>query len=99
MLFAIISAAICLAAATMMYTPKMRSFSQYRPVGLFFLFEGVWVLADYIIKQMIPDNVFMMIVHYVGLSVIGLYFIFSTVFSSKESFKGKFRDNGDKKDK
>ena len=92
MLLAIISAAICLAAATIMYTPKMRSFSQYRPVGLFFLFEGVWILADYIIKQMIPDNIFMMIVHYIGLSVIGLYFIFSAVFLSKDGVREKLKD-------
>ncbi len=92
MLLAIISAAICLAAATIMYTPKMRSFSQYRPVGLFFLFEGVWILADYIIKQMIPDNIFMMIVHYIGLSVIGLYFVFSAVFLSKDGVREKLKD-------
>lgn len=92
MLLAIISAAICLAAATIMYTPKMRSFSQYRPVGLFFLFEGVWLLADYIIKQMIPDNIFMMIVHYIGLSVIGLYFVFSAVFLSKDGVREKLKD-------
>lgn len=92
MLLAIISAAICLASATLMYTPKMRSFSQYRPVGLFFLFEGVWLLADYIVKQFVPDNVFMMIVHYVGLSVIGLYFVFSAVMGSKEIIKEKIKD-------
>ena len=92
MLLDIISAAICLAAATIMYTPKMRSFSQYRPVGLFFLFEGVWILADYIIKQMIPDNIFMMIVHYIGLSVIGLYFVFSAVFLSKDGVREKLKD-------
>ena len=92
MLLAIISAAICLAAATIMYTPKMRSFSQYRPVGLFFLFEGVWILTDYIIKQMIPDNIFMMIVHYIGLSVIGLYFVFSAVFLSKDGVREKLKD-------
>ena len=92
MLLAIISAAICLAAATIMYTPKMRSFSQYRPVGLFFLSEGVWILADYIIKQMIPDNIFMMIVHYIGLSVIGLYFVFSAVFLSKDGVREKLKD-------
>ena len=92
MLLAIISAAICLASATLMYTPKMRSFSQYRPVGLFYLFEGVWLLADYIVKQFVPDNVFMMIVHYIGLSVIGLYFVFSAVFLSKDGVREKLKD-------
>ena len=70
----------------------MRSFSQYRPVGLFFLFEGVWLLADYIVKQFVPDNVFMMIVHYIGLSVIGLYFVFSAVFLSKDGVREKLKD-------
>lgn len=92
MLLAIISAAICLAAATMMYTPRMRGFQFYRPVGLIFLFEGVWVLADYIFRQIVPDNVFMMIIHYIGLAVLMLYLILKILFGSKEKVKEKLRE-------
>ena len=62
MLLAIISAAACLAATTIMYSPKMRSFRYYRPVALFFLFEGIWMLADYAFEQIFPGNVFMLMI-------------------------------------
>lgn len=87
MLLAIISAVVCLAIATMMYTPHMRSFRFYRPVAFFFLFEGVWVLADYIFRQTVPDNVFMQIIHYVGLIILGAYFLFKIFFSGKKKEK------------
>lgn len=87
MLLAIISAVVCLAIATMMYTPRMRSFRFYRPVAFLFLFEGVWVLTDYIFKQTVPDNVFMQIVHYVGLIVLGLYFLIQLFVSGKKKEK------------
>lgn len=89
MLLAIICAVVCLAAATMMYTPKMRSFQFYRPVGLIFLFEGVWLLLDYIFRQISPDNVFMMIIHYIGLIILIAYLILSILFGSKDKIKEK----------
>lgn len=92
MLLAIISAAICLAAATIMYTPRMRSFQFYRPVGLIFLFEGVWLLADYIFRQIAPDNIFMMIIHYIGLGVLMMYLILKILFGSKEKVKEKLKE-------
>ena len=92
MLLAIISGAICLVAATMMFTPRMRSFQFYRPVGLIFLFEGVWLLLDYIFRQISPDNVFMMIIHYIGLAVLMAYFILKVLFGSKEKIKDKMKE-------
>ena len=87
MLLAIIAAAACLAATTIMYSPKMRSFRYYRPVALFFLFEGIWILADYAFEQLFPGNVFMLIIHYVGIIAVILYLILSILFSSKKTKK------------
>ncbi|MBQ3928765.1 MAG: hypothetical protein II711_01565 [Clostridia bacterium] len=84
MLPAIISALVCLAAATLLYTPRLRNFQHYRPIALFFLFEGVWVLIDYLMKQISPDNVFMELIHYIGLIILGLYFMVSVLFLSKK---------------
>lgn len=87
MLLAIIAAAVCLAATTIMYSPKMRSFHYYRPVALFFLFEGIWILADYAFEQLFPGNVFMLIIHYVGVIAGILYLMLSILFSSKKTGK------------
>ncbi len=89
MIPAIISAIACLAVTTIMYSPKMRSFAFYRPVALFFLFEGIWILTDYAFAQMIPDNVFMDIIHYCGIIAIAAYFIMSILFSSDRKKKRK----------
>ncbi len=91
MLLAVISAAVCLAVATMMYTPKMRVFRFYRPVALIFLFEGVWLLFDYIVRQISPDSTFTMVIHYIGFIVFGAYFILKIVFESNDKIKEKIK--------
>ena len=97
MLLAVISAAVCLAVATMMYTPKMRTFRLYRPVALIFLFEGVWLLVDYIVRQISPDNNFTMIIHYIGLIVLGAYLILRILFDSNDKINDKLKDKLKKK--
>lgn len=93
MLLAIISAVVCLAIATIMYTPRMRSFQFYRPVAFLFLFEGIWILLDYIFRQINPENNVMQIIHYIGLIVLGAYFVISMFLSSgKKLRKGKKAD-------
>lgn len=93
MLLAIISAVVCLAIATIMYTPRMRSFQFYRPVAFLFLFEGIWILLDYIFRQINPENNVMQIIHYIGLIVLGAYFVISMFLSSgKKLGKGKKAD-------
>lgn len=91
MLLAVISAAVCLAVATLMYTPKMRTFKFYRSFALIFLFEGIWLLVDYIVRQISPDNTFMMVVHYVGLIVLGVIFILRILFESNDKIKDKIK--------
>ena len=89
MLLAIISAAACLAVTTIMYSPRMRSFRHYRPISLFFLFEGIWIVADYAFRQIIPDNVFMEIIHYAGIIIFVIYFILSILFSADRKHPSK----------
>ncbi len=97
MLLAVISAAVCLAVATMMYTPKMRVFRFYRPVALIFLFEGVWLLLDYIIRQIFPDSTFTMVIHYIGLIILGALFILKILFESNDKIKDKLKSKTKKK--
>ncbi len=87
MLLAILAAAACLAAATIMYSPKMRHFRYYRPVAVMFLFEGIWVLADYAFAQLIPGNVFMQIIHYLGIIAVVIYLIVCIILRSANNSK------------
>ncbi len=84
MILAIIAAVVCLVCATMMYTPKMRMFSFYKPFALLFLFEGIWLILDYIFRQIFPDNVFMQVINYIGLILIGIYFIIDYLLTKKK---------------
>lgn len=91
MLLAIIAAGVCLAVATLMYTPKMRAYGFYRPVAVFFLFEGIWLLLDYIVRQISPDSAFTMVLHYIGLIALGAYFALKIMFESNDKFKSKIK--------
>lgn len=75
-----IAAACCLLAATLMFTPRMRSFRFYRPVAIFFLSEGIWLLSDYAVKQITPGAVFMDLIHYIILIVIAAWMLISVFF-------------------
>lgn len=88
MIFVIIASVICLAAATLMYTPRMRNFAYYRPIAFLFLFEGAWMMVDYIFTQLIPNNLFMPIIHYIGISVLILYFVIC-IFTNTKTKKPK----------
>ncbi len=82
MILAIISAVACLAVTTLMYSPKFRGFAYYRPFALFFLLEGIWILADYAFAQIMPGNVFMDIIHYCVIVAMVIYFILSILLRS-----------------
>ncbi len=84
MILAIIAGIVCLAVGTVMYTPRMRSFAFYRQTAFLFLFEGIWLLLDYIFRQALPDNVFMQAIHYIGLIVLGIYFVAGGMMSGKK---------------
>ena len=83
MLLAIIGGLVCIAMGALMYAPKMRNYKLYRPTSFLFIFEGIWILLDYIFRQIFPDNVFMQAVHCIGLTAIAIYFFISAFFSAK----------------
>lgn len=89
MVLAILAAAACLAVTTIMYSPRMRTFHYYRPVALFFLFEGIWIVMDYAFRQLIPDNVFMDLIHYIGILAVVIYFIICIVLGAGKKKAGK----------
>lgn len=89
MILTIIATIACLTATAIMYSPKMRNFAFYRQIALFFLFEGIWIPTDYAFTQIIPDNVFMDIIHYCGIIAIVIYFILSILLGSDKRKKRK----------
>ncbi len=91
MILALITGVVCIAAGTLMYTQKMRSFQFYRPTAFLFLFEGIWVLLDYIFRQIFPDNVFMQAIHCIGLTALGIYFMICGFFTGNKSEKKSTR--------
>lgn len=97
MLIAIIAAVICLIIAIVLFTPMFRHLILFRPVALFFIFEGIWIMCDYIITQMWPGTEAMQWVHYAGVIVFGGYLILCLLFSRPK--KEKKKKNGKNKNK
>ena len=97
MLIAIIAAVICLIIAIVLFTPMFRHLILFRPVALFFIFESIWIMCDYIITQMWPGTEAMQWVHYAGVIVFGGYLILCLLFSRPK--KEKKKKNGKNKNK
>ena len=62
----------------------MRTFRYYRAMAFLFLFEGVWILADYAFSQIFPGNTFMAAIHYIGLILLIAYLIVSIFLDSRK---------------
>ena len=102
MLLAIIGGLVCIAMGALMYLPKMRNYKLYRPTSFLFIFEGVWILLDYIFRQIFPDNVFMQAIHCIGLTALAIYFFVCAFLSAgiperKNIKKRSFRKNSSSK--
>lgn len=82
MLLAIIGGIFCISMGALMYAPRMRTYKLYRPTSFLFIFDGVWILLDYIFRQIFPDNVFMQAVHCIGLTALAIYFFVCAFLSA-----------------
>lgn len=91
MLVAILSAAICLIIAIVLFTPTFRHLPLFRPVALFFIFEGVWIMVDYLFTQMFPGTEATQWIHYAGVIVFGGYLAICLFFSKPKKAKKEKR--------
>lgn len=81
MWIAFIAAAVCFAVAVVLFTPLFRSIAVFRPVALFFIFEGLWILGNYLVTQIWPGLNIMQWVHYIGIVVFGGYLLLCLFYS------------------
>lgn len=98
MWIAILSSLICLAVAVVLFTPMFRSAPLFRPVAVFFAFEGVWILFNYLVTQLWPRNAAMQWIHYTGIIVFGGYLLLCLFYSRPKKEKpGKDKKKAKKK--
>lgn len=81
MWIAFIAAAVCFAVAVVLFTPLFRSVAVFRPVALFFIFEGLWILGNYLVTQIWPGLSVMQWVHYIGIVIFGGYLLLCLFYS------------------
>ncbi len=96
MLVAILSAAVCLIIAIVLFTPTFRHLPLFRPVALFFIFEGIWIMADYLFTQLFPGTEAMQWTHYAGVIVFGGYLAICLFFSKPKKTKNEKRSKSKK---
>lgn len=76
MWFAVISALICFAIATILFTPQLRNYPFYQALSFYFLFEGAWTLVNAVVTMIWPSSNVMQWVHYVGALLLGGYLFY-----------------------
>ena len=99
MWIAILSAFICLLIAVILFTPLFRGVPLFRPVALFFIFEGAWVLANFLVTQILPGTDAMQWIHYTGIIVFGGYLLLCLFYSRPRKGKDEKRQEKAKKRK
>lgn len=97
MLIAILASAVCIIIAILLFTPIFRHALLFRPVGLFFLFEGIWIMFDYLVSQLWPGNEAMQWVHYAGVIIFGGYLMICLIYSKPKKEKSKSRKSKKKR--
>lgn len=91
MWIAILASLLCLAISVFLFTPLFRTVPLFRPVAVFFLFEGVWILCNYLVTQIWPASTAMQWIHYTGIIVFGGYLLLCLFFSRPRNKKEKNR--------
>ena len=99
MWIAIISALVCFAVAVVLFTPLFRTVALFRPVALFFIFEGLWVLANYLVIQIWPGTSMMQWFHYIGIIIFGGYLLLCLFYSRPKKAKPEKSDKRKKRAK
>lgn len=94
----LIASFICLAVAVILFAPLFRGVPLFRPVALFFIFEGVWMAANYLVTQLWPGTDAMQLIHYTGIIVFGGYLLICLFYSRPKKSREE-RSQGTKKKK
>ena len=90
MWIAIISALVCFAVAVVLFTPLFRTVALFRPVALFFIFEGL---------QIWPGTSMMQWFHYIGIIIFGGYLLLCLFYSRPKKAKPEKPDKRKKRAK
>lgn len=77
MWLSILTAIVCFAIATILFTPVMRKLVIYQALAFYFLFEGGWTVINQIVLSLWKSGEFMMWVHLAGITIFGLYLFYS----------------------
>ena len=63
MWIAVLSALVCFAVATILFTPPLRSYPFYQVLSFYFLFEGAWTLLNAAVDLIWPGSNVLVWVH------------------------------------
>ncbi len=100
MWIAFVAAFICFTVAVVLFAPLFRTVALFRPVALFFIFEGLWILANYLVIHIWPGTSMMQWVHYIGIIIFGGYLLLCLFYSRpKKPKKEKDRKRQSRKQK
>lgn len=77
MWFSIIASIILLFISTVLFTSELRIFPMYRSFSFFFLFDALFIVANFIITEIWPNVTNMSTIHNIGYIIFGTYILIS----------------------
>jgi len=89
MLLTLICAAVCFAAAIIMFSAYYRKMTLLRPLAVYLVFMGAMTLFGYIISELNPTSVVADTITRIGTIVIMLYYIFILLMTKTKSKRRK----------
>lgn len=102
MWIAVISALVCFAVATILFTPPLRGYPFYQVLSFYFLFEGAWTLLNAAVGLIWPGSDALVWVHYVGVIVFAgllLYKLYAYYWKQKHAAKLSNKESGPPEDR
>ncbi len=97
MLETFFSAGVCLLIVLVLFSTSFRQIGMLRPIALFFLFEGIWIMIDYIVTQTSLGTEATQKIHCVGIIVFGGYMLLCLLYSRPKKEKNERNGQSDRK--
>lgn len=94
MILSIITALVCFLAAIIMFSSYFRKITLLRPLGVYLIFQGIYVLLNHILTDLHPTSTAPQYIFCIGTLAIIIYFIFIMVMTKiKSKKKNRSEDN------
>lgn len=92
MILSVITALVCFFAAILMFSAYFRKMTLLRPLGVYLIFQGAYILLNHIIMDLHPTSTIPQYIYCIGTLLIIIYYIFIMIMTRLKSKKKSRED-------